>query len=65
MSTQVVAVIEPDGTVRLEVNGVCGPSCQTYTDAVAAALGGGVVSDEKKPEFYQSEVTADKVQGSW
>ena len=61
MSKQVEAVIDTDGSVTIEVDGVAGPSCTEYTDAVVNALGGEVISDTKKPEFYQKEKTTQKV----
>lgn len=58
--------INPDGTTHAEVFGACGDSCRQHTDALAAALGGEVVSDEKKPEFYQTTQEKERVrQGGW
>ena len=52
---EVTVTINRDGTVEVDVNGVQGSGCQDYTDAVLKALGGEVIKDEKKPEFYQSQ----------
>lgn len=49
----VTVTISNDGTVEVDVDGVKGDGCQKYTDAVLKALGGPVIKDEKKPEFYQ------------
>ena len=45
--------IHEDGTTEVDVNGVTGPDCTKYTQAVTKALGGDIVEDKKKPEFNQ------------
>lgn len=57
---EVKVVINEDGTVETEVNGVKGSGCTQYTDAVIRALGGEVIKDEKKKEYYESESTSVK-----
>jgi len=52
---KVTVTINRDGTTEIDVNGVQGSGCQKYTDAVLKALGGEVIKDDKKPEFYQSD----------
>jgi hypothetical protein len=52
---EVVVTVSPDGSTEMEVNGVKGEGCTKYTDAVIKALGGGVTSDKKKPDFYEKE----------
>ena len=61
MGKTIEVIVEPDGTVQVEVSGVVGPSCKTYTDAIAKALGGAIVKDDKKPEFFQKETGKSKV----
>lgn len=56
MGKTIEVIVDPDGTVYVEVNGVNGPSCKNYTDAIAKALGGEIIKDDKKPEFFQKEV---------
>lgn len=53
-------VINEDSTVTIEVNGVVGPKCENYTNELIKALGGAVISDNKKPEYYQKEDTRIK-----
>ena len=48
-------IINEDSTVSIEVNGIIGPKCENYTNALVRALGGTVTSDNKKPEYYQKE----------
>lgn len=62
---KVEVVIGPDGTVKVEVDGVQGSSCQLHTGALIRALGGDVVEDVKKPEFYQTTRDSEKVKGGW
>jgi len=57
---EVKVVVHEDGTVETEVNGVKGKGCTQYTNAVIKALGGEVVKDEKKQEYYESESTSVK-----
>ena len=58
---KVTVTVNRDGTVEVDVNGVQGSSCQNYTEAVRKALGGEVIKDEKKPEFYLSNDNTAKV----
>lgn len=55
---EVKVTINEDGTTEVDVNGVTGPDCAKYTQAVIKALGGAVVEDKRKPEFNQ--VTKEK-----
>lgn len=57
---EVKVVVNEDGTVETEVNGVKGSGCTQYTNAVIKALGGEVIKEEKKPEYYQSDNTSVK-----
>jgi len=52
---EVKVTIHEDGTVETEVNGMKGSGCKQYTDAVIKALGGEVVKEEIKPEFYETD----------
>ena len=61
MSKTIEIIIDEDGTTHIEVNGAVGPECQKYTEAIKKALGGAVVSEDKKPEFYQTEGSKTKV----
>lgn len=54
----VKVIVNKDGTVEVDVNGVKGSGCQKYTDAILKALGGELIKDEKKPEFYQTSGTS-------
>ncbi|MBI5366733.1 MAG: DUF2997 domain-containing protein [Planctomycetes bacterium] len=47
---EVQVVIEPDGSVRIEVRGVKGGACLELTRELEAALGGRVVARELTPE---------------
>ena len=57
---KVTVTISKDGTTEIDVDGVKGSGCQQYTDAVLKALGGSVIKDEKKPEFYESNASTVK-----
>jgi hypothetical protein len=52
---EVKVTIHEDGSVETEVNGVKGSGCKQYTDAVIKALGGEVLKEENKPEFYETD----------
>ena len=54
---EVKVTVNEDGTTEVEVNGVVGGSCENYTKAIAKALGGEVLSQKKKPEFYEKDTT--------
>lgn len=64
MPKKVIVDVASDGTVKIEVEGVVGPSCQTITDALLESVGGDVVSDDKKPEFYEQE-SEEVSAGGW
>ena len=49
---EVDIVIDKDGQVHLEVNGVKGTSCLDLTRELELALGGDVTSREMRPEAY-------------
>ena len=61
MTTKIEVTINEDGTVDIDVNGVQGKACEKYTDALRQALDATVLSDNKKPEYYQVETTKVKV----
>jgi hypothetical protein len=52
---EVKVTVNEDGTTEVEVNGVQGSGCTEFTDAIVKALGGDVLSDKKKPEYYQDD----------
>jgi hypothetical protein len=54
---EIKVTVNEDGTTEIDVNGVQGPECGKYTEAVAQALGGDVVADTKKPEYTQASNT--------
>lgn len=43
-------VISPDGTCSVDAINFSGPSCQTATNEIAAALGGDIRNQHDKPE---------------
>jgi hypothetical protein len=47
---EIEVVIDPDGTTRIEVRGVAGPSCLSVTESLESVLGGEVVSREMTAE---------------
>jgi len=47
---EIEVVIDPDGTVKLEVRGVSGPACLDLTADLESALGGQVVAREMTAE---------------
>ena len=61
MSKTIEVIIDEDGTTHVEVNGVVGSECEKYTEAIKKALGGAVVSEEKKPEYYQTETIKSRI----
>lgn len=61
----VTVTIKPDGTSSIDVDGVKGSSCTNVTDALINAMGGTVLKDDKKPEFYQTTRENDKQKGGW
>lgn len=54
---KVTITIAPDGTPKIEVNGVKGKACKDITKTVERALG-SVVSDKETPEMYEKELKA-------
>lgn len=57
---KITVTISNGGQVEVDVNGVKGPSCQKYTDAIVKAISGEVIKDEKKPEFYEKAANSVK-----
>lgn len=65
MTTEIEVVIEADGTSKIEVTGMVGQGCSLHVNALTKALGGEVVQDEKKPEFFQAEKDNNKLKQGW
>lgn len=65
MTTEIEVVIDVDGTTKIEVSGMVGQGCSLHVNALTQALGGSVVQDEKKPEFYQAERNDNKLKQGW
>ena len=53
MQQTISFTIDEGGQVTIETSGFKGPACEAATKAFREALGGTVISDIKKPEFYQ------------
>ena len=53
-------IIAVDGSCSVDAMNFAGPSCQTATCEIAAALGGQVVSDRLKPEARIRERSAQR-----
>jgi hypothetical protein len=51
---EIEVVIGPDGTTRIEVRGVAGPSCLELTADLEKALGGEVLERERTAEAQQA-----------
>lgn len=47
--------IKPGGNYTTELNGFENASCATATQSLEVLLGGRVVEEEKKPEFFNSD----------
>ena len=50
---ELTVLINPDGTVKLEVRGVKGKRCLSLTEGIEKALGGQVIDRQKTPEHDQ------------
>lgn len=50
---EINVTINPDGTTKVDIECAVGNECETVTDAIKQALAGEVVSDVKKPEYYE------------
>jgi len=60
---ELVIEIAPDGTVKLEVQGVSGPSCMDLTKDLEFEIG-KVLATEKKAEYFSvtdKESTVNKI----
>ena len=60
---ELVIEIAPDGTVKLEVQGVSGPSCMELTKDLELEIG-EVLATEKKAEYFSvtdNESTINKI----
>ena len=60
MSKSITVDINEDGTIKIEVDGVVGSSCDVHTGALLKALDAEVISDDKKPEYYAQESVKKK-----
>ena len=54
MEQRIKATINADGTVTMEtLGGFQGTSCAKETERLLQAIGGTVIEDRKKPEYYE------------
>lgn len=51
---EIVVLIGPEGSVKIEVTGVEGPRCEALTRNLERSLG-SVFEREKKTEYFQRE----------
>lgn len=51
----VTVTVAKDATVKVAIDGVCGPSCSDVVKSIANALGGQVANEEKTPDYYAQE----------
>lgn len=58
---KITVTVSNGGEVEVDIDGMVGGECQPYVDSIKKALGGEVIKDEKKPEFYQKAGTTLKV----
>ena len=52
MEEKITVIIEKDGTVSIEIDGIVGPSCKTITEALQKRLGAQVLESTEKSEMY-------------
>jgi len=50
---RIEVVIGRDGKSKVEIHEGAGEGCALLTNKVRRALGGEVISEQKKPEFYE------------
>lgn len=52
---QIIVDIDANGSVKMDVSGVKGSSCEKLTEHIEVAVGGSVkAKKKKKPEYYAS-----------
>jgi hypothetical protein len=51
---RIEVIIGRDGKSKIEVHEGTGGGCALLTNKVRRALGGEVISEQKKPEFYEA-----------
>ena len=52
---QIEVIIDSNGEVTIDVNGVSGPACENYIKALTDALEAEIISDDKKPEYFVTD----------
>lgn len=61
MGEQIIIVVSPDGTTKVETKGFQGSTCKDATKALEQALG-TVESETLKPEYHQGGSVARKIE---
>jgi len=64
MSEKMIVKFKPDGSVELETVGFKGKACMDFAKPFKQALG-EVVSEKKKPEYYQTETAGRILKRGW
>ena len=52
MAKEIEYTIKPNGEVSIETFGTVGHECTKIVDKVVATIGGVIIDDEKKKEYY-------------
>ncbi len=55
---QVEVLIDKQGAMTVEINGVQGPGCERFSEAIKAAVAADFEEDNKD-EFYELDVTEE------
>ena len=59
----VIVTASPDGTVKVETEGVVGPQCESLSAGIEAVLG-TATSNVRKPEYAQQPNLAQPAQAT-
>lgn len=53
MEEKMVVILDGKGNIEVETQNFVGKACDSTVDKIMVAIGGQVVKDVKKPEYYE------------
>lgn len=61
MEETMTVILDGKGNIEVETKGFVGKACDATVDKIMVAVGGQVVKDVKKPEYYDEGANPERV----
>lgn len=61
MEEKMIVILDGQGGIEVETQNFVGKACEATVDKIMVAIGGQVVKETKKPEYYEDGADPVKV----